>query len=161
AKFTALNGFMHILNSPNVQALMDAEVMELERSDPSSVSTVRFTHGGREQRVGCDLCVLGANAIHSPAILLRSGFDHPLLGRGLNEQLGYSVEVLLDGLDSLDGSTLTTGANYSLYDGPFRSERAGIFIVFGNDFPYGLRKEFGRWRQTLAVAATIEEEVDD
>lgn len=161
AKFTALNGFSHILDSPNVLALMDAEVVELERSSPGAISGVRFRRNGREQRVGCDVCVLGANAIHSPAILLRSGFDHPLLGRGLNEQLGYAVEVLLDGLDSLDGSTVSTGANYSLYDGAFRAEHAGIYMVFDNDFPYGLRKEFGRWRQTLSIRAAIEEEIND
>jgi choline dehydrogenase-like flavoprotein len=161
AKFTAHNGFSHILESPNVLILMEADVMELERSSPSTVSGVRFRRHGREQRVGCDLCLLGANAIHSPAILLRSGFDHPLLGRGLNEQLGFTVEVLLDGLDNLDGSTISTGANYSLYDGPFRAERAATFIVFDNHFPFGLRKEFGRWRQTLSVRATMAEELDD
>jgi choline dehydrogenase-like flavoprotein len=161
AKFTALNGFGHVLDSPNVVALMDAEVVELDRSSPSTISGVRFRRHGREQRVRCDVCVLGANAIHSPAILLRSGFDDPLLGRGLNEQLGYSVEVLLDGLDSLDGSTISTGANYSLYDGPFRAERAGILMIFDNDFPYGLRAEFGRLRQILSIRAAAEDEVDD
>jgi choline dehydrogenase-like flavoprotein len=161
AKFTALNGFTHILDTPNVFALMDAEVVALERSNPSSVSSVRFRHGGRERRVRCDLCVLGANAIHSPAILLRSGFDHPLLGRGLNEQLGIALEVQLDGLDNLDGSTRSTGANYSFYDGPFRTERAAVFVVFYNDFSFGLRKEFGRWRQTLTVKAAIEDELND
>jgi choline dehydrogenase-like flavoprotein len=144
-----------------VRILVGAEVIEVERSGPTTITGVRFRHGGKEQRVKCDLCVLGANAIHSPAILLRSGFDHPLLGRGLNEQLGYAVEVLLDGLDSLDGSTITTGANYSLYDGPFRSDHGGTFLVFDNRYPYGVRKEFGRWRQTLALNGTIEEELLD
>jgi choline dehydrogenase-like flavoprotein len=159
AKFTALNGFRHITGHPNVQVLTDAEVIEVERSDGSRVSAVRFRHGGREQRVGCDLCVLGANAIHSAAILLRSGIADPLTGRGLNEQLGYAVEVFLDGLDNFDGSTITTGANYSLYDGPFRSDHGGAFLVFDNRFPYGVRTEFGRWRQTLAMNVTIEDEL--
>ncbi len=161
AKFTALNGFNHILESANVLILMDAEVLEVERSGPSAISGVRFRRNGREQRVGCDVCVLGANAIHSPAILLRSGFEHPLLGAGLNEQLGYAVEVLLDGLDTLDGSTISTGTNYSLYDGPFRSERGAVFMVFDNDFPYGLRKEFGRWRQTLSIRVAAEDDLVD
>jgi len=161
AKFTAHNGFAHILDAPNVQILMEAEVSEVERASPSSVSGVRFTYRGREERVACDLCVLGANAIHSPAILLRSGFEHPLLGRGINEQLGFAVEVLLDGLDVLDGSTISTGANYTLYDGPFRTERAAILTVFDNHFPFGLRKEFGRWAQTLPLRAAIADELDD
>lgn len=161
AKFTALNGFAHILDSPNVELLMEAEVRELERSSPSSVSGVRFMYRGQEQRVGCDVCVLGANAIHSPAILLRSGFAHPLLGRGINEQLGFAVEVLLDGLNVLDGSTISTGANYTLYDGAFRKERAAVLVVFDNHFPFGLRKEFGRWAQTLPIRAAIADELDD
>lgn len=161
AKFTGLNGLADITDHPNVRILVDAEVLELERSGAAAVSGVRFRHGGREHRVGCDLCVLGANAIHSPAILLRSGFDHPLLGRGLNEQLGYGVEVFLDGLDNLDGSTISTGVNYALYDGPSRSEYGAAFIVFDNRFPYGLRTEFGRWRQLLSLQITLEEELLD
>jgi choline dehydrogenase-like flavoprotein len=161
AKFTAINGFGHVTEHPNVRILLEAEVLEVERSGASSISAVRFRHAGREQRVGCDLCILGANAIHSPAILLRSGFEHPLLGRGLNEQLGYAAEVLLDGLDTLDGSTISTGANYSLYDGSFRSDYGAAFMIFDNRFPFGLRPEFGRWRQTLAVSIAVEEELLD
>jgi len=161
AKFTGLNGLADITEHPNVRILVDAEVLELERSGASAISAVRFRHAGREQRVGCDVCVLGANAIHSPAILLRSGFDHPLLGRGLNEQLGYSAEVMLDGLDNLDGSTISTGTNYALYDGAWRAEYGAAFMVFDNRYPYGLREEFGRWRQLLSLEITLEEELLD
>jgi choline dehydrogenase-like flavoprotein len=161
AKFTALNGFGSITDHPNVHILVGATVTEIERSSPTTVSVVRFTRKGRDLHVGCELCILGANAIHSPAILLRSGFEHPLLGRGLNEQLGYSVEVMLDGIDSGDGSTISSGANYSLYDGPFRAEHGAAFMVFDNRFTYGLRKEFGRWRQTVAIEIALEEELLD
>ena len=161
AKFTALNGLAHIIEHSNVHILLEAEALDLERSSAASVSHVRFRHAGKEQRVGCDLCVLGANAIHSPAILLRSGIDHPLTGRGLNEQLGYAVEVLLNGLQNCDGSTISCGANYSLYDGPFRSDHSAAFIAFDNRLPYGLRREFGRWRETLALSIALEEELLD
>lgn len=161
AKFTALNGLAHIVEHPNVDILLEAEVLDLERSSATSVSRVRFRHAGKEQGVGCDLCVLGANAIHSPAILLRSGIAHPLTGRGLNEQLGYSVEVLLNGLENFDGSTISCGGNYSLYDGPFRSDHGAAFIAFDNRYPYGLRREFGRWRETVALSIALEEELLD
>lgn len=161
AKFTAINGFGNITEHPNVRILLEAEVLELERSGAAAVSAVRFRHAGKEQTVGCDLCVLGANAIHSPAILLRSGLEHPLLGRGINEQLGYAVEVLLDGLQNFDGSTIATGCNYSLYDGPTRSEYGAAFMVFDNRFPFGLRKEFGRWREALSLSIAVEEELLD
>ena len=158
AKFTAFNGFGHIAEHPSVQILPGAEVLELDKSG-ASISGVRFRHAGREQRVGCDICVLGANTIHSPAILLRSGFEHPLLGRGLNEQLGYGAEVMLNGLDSLDGSSLTSGVNYSLYDGAFRSDHGGALIKLNNNFPFGLRPEFGRWRQMIWLTVATEQEL--
>jgi len=158
AKFTAFNGFRHVTEHPNVRILPAAEVIEIEKSG-SNVSGVRFRHAGREQRVRCDLCVLGANTIHSPAILLRSGFEHPLLGRGLNEQLGYGAEVFLRGLDSLDGSSLTSGINYSLYDGDFRSRHGAAIIKLNNNFPNGLRPEFGRWRQLIWLTVATEQEL--
>jgi choline dehydrogenase-like flavoprotein len=158
AKFTAFNGFSHVTEHPNVRILPQAEVIELGKSG-SSISGVRFRHAGREQRVGCDLCVLGANAIHSPAILLRSGFEHPLLGAGLNEQLGYGAEVLLGGLDNLDGSSLESGINYSLCDGAFRSDHGAALIEFKNKFPLGLRPEFGRWSQLVTLAVATEQEL--
>lgn len=161
AKFTALNGLAHIMQHPDVHVLLEAEVLELQRSGSTSISSIRFRHAGREQSVGCDICVLGANAIHSPAILLRSGIEDPLTGRGLNEQLGYAVEVLLGGLQNFDGSTISTGANYSLYDGPFRAEHGAAIMVFDNRFPFGLRQEFGRWRETLAISIALEEELLD
>lgn len=161
AKFTALNGFGQILAHPNIHILTDAEVLELERGSATTVRSVRFRRLGTEFRVRADMCVLGANAIHSPAILLRSGLDAGSVGRGLNEQIGYAVEVMLDGLDNLDGSTISTGGNYSLYDGAFRAEHAGTYFVFDNRFPYGVRTEFGRWRQLLSIAATIENEPND
>lgn len=161
AKFTALNGLAHIMQHSDVHVLLEAEVLELQRSGSTSISSIRFRHAGREQSVGCDICVLGANAIHSPAILLRSGIEDPLTGRGLNEQLGYAVEVLLDGLQNFDGSTISTGANYSLYDGPFRAEHGAAIMVFDNRFPFGLRQEFGRWRETLAISIALEEELLD
>jgi choline dehydrogenase-like flavoprotein len=116
-----------------------------------------YRNGGVEHRVTGDLFVLGANAIHSPAILLRSGIDHPFTGVGIHEQVGYALEILLDGLDSLDGGTITTALNYSLYDGPFRKDYGGALIYFDNRWPYGLRKEYGRWRQLAPLVVVVED----
>jgi choline dehydrogenase-like flavoprotein len=33
--------------------------------------------------------------------------------------------------------------------------------VFDNRFPFGLRQEFGRWRETLSLSVTLEEELLD
>ena len=101
--------------------------------------------------------VLCAGAIHSPAILLRSGLDHPTTGRGIHEQIGYYAEAELDGLDHFDGGTLTTGLNYSLYDGDFRRTDASALLYFENRWVHGLRRTYGRWRQVLPLTIAVED----
>lgn len=156
AKFTFENGFTHLRNLPNLEIRTECEVTHLDHASGTVRSAV-YRSGGVEQRVTGDLFVLGANAIHSPAILLRSGIERPLTGVGIHEQVGYGLEILLDGLDSLDGGTITTTLNYSLYDGPFRKDYGGALIYFDNRWPYGLRKEYGRWRQLAPLVVVVED----
>ncbi|NYZ13341.1 GMC family oxidoreductase [Azospirillum sp. RWY-5-1] len=156
AKFTALNGMRPVLDHPRATVALGCRVTAIETAGGVATGVV-FQNGGRERRVAADLVVLGANAIHSPHILLSSGIDHPMTGRGLHEQLGFGVEVLLDGLDNFDGSTITTGINLSLLDGPFRKEHGGALVYFENRWTYGLRKEYGRWRQTLPLVVVVED----
>jgi choline dehydrogenase-like flavoprotein len=156
AKFTFENGFTNLREHPNVEIRTECEVTHLDHAG-GTVSAAVYKKGGAEHRVTGDLFVLGANAIHSPAILLRSGIDHPLTGVGIHEQVGYQLEVLLDGVDSLDGGTITTALNYSLYDGPFRKDYAGALIYFDNRWPHGLRKEYGRWRQLAPLVVVVED----
>jgi choline dehydrogenase-like flavoprotein len=156
AKFTFENGFAALRARPNVEIRSGCEVTHLETTGRSVTAAV-YRSGQTEQRVSGELFVLGANGIHSPAILLRSGIDHPLTGAGIHEQVGYSAEIMLDGLDNLDGGTITTALNYSLYDGAFRKEHAGALIYFDNRWPAGLRKEFGRWRQFAPLVVTVED----
>src|SRR3546814_12870491 len=86
-------------------------------------------HDGAERTVRADLVVLGANAIFNPAILLRSGLSHPLLGRRLHEQVGVVAEVHLDGVDSFQGSSSVTGHGYMLYaDDARRRETAACLL---------------------------------
>jgi choline dehydrogenase-like flavoprotein len=156
SKFTFENGFADLRERSNVEFRLECEVTHLDVANDTCTG-VFYQHEGQQHRVVGDLIVLGANAIHSPAILLRSGIDHPYTGVGIHEQIGYGLEVMLDGLDSLDGGTLTTALNYSLYDGAFRSEYAGALIYFDNRWPYGLRKEFGRWRQLSTLVVVVED----
>lgn len=156
AKFTFENGFANLRELPNVEIRTECEVTQLDHAG-GVVNAAVYRKGGTEHRVTGDLFVLGANAIHSPAILLRSGIDHPLTGVGIHEQVGYSLEVLLDGLDNLDGGTITTALNYSLYDGPTRKDHGGALIYFDNRWPYGLRKEYGRWRQLVPLVVVVED----
>lgn len=119
--------------------------------------SVKYLQDGLPKVVEGELIVLGANAIQSSAILLRSGIDDYWVGRGLHEQHSVVYEVLLDGLDNFDGGTVTTALNYSLYDGDFRASHAGALLYFENRWSFGLRPEIGKWRKTLPIWASIED----
>ncbi|MDW6025919.1 GMC family oxidoreductase [Mesorhizobium sp. BAC0120] len=156
AKFTANNGLMHVFEHPQVSVCLSSEVRRLENTG-GSVRSVTFVNGGNEYRVSGDLFVLGANAIQSPAIMLRSDLGGEFVGRGLHEAYGWSYEVFLDGVDNFDGSTITTGANFGLYEGQHRTRYGAAMVFFENRWPYGLRAEPGRLRQTLALVVTTED----
>jgi choline dehydrogenase-like flavoprotein len=154
AKFTVFNGDLAgIVDRADI--LLGARALWLDAKD-GSVERVIYRKDNREEDMRGETFVLGANTIHSPAILLASGLRDPLTGVGINEQLGVDVEVMLEGVDNFDGSTITTGLNYSLYDGPFRRAHAGALLHFENRWRNGLRLEFGRWRQTLPITVVLE-----
>jgi choline dehydrogenase-like flavoprotein len=156
AKFTANNGLMDVFQHQSVVFVAGAEVLALDTAT-DVVRSVRFTAAGAEYLVHGDLFVLGANAIHSPAILLRSGIDAGPVGLGLHEAYGVEVEALLDGVDNFDGSTITTGLDYGAYDGDFRSSSGAALLYFENRWKFGFRTEPGRWRQSLPILVVAED----
>jgi choline dehydrogenase-like flavoprotein len=156
AKFTFENGFRNLQASAQVQWSEGCEVTHIE-TDNGVARYVRFIHEQREHRAKGELIVLGANAIHSAAILLRSGIDHPLTGAGINEQVGFEAEALIGGIDNFDGGTITTALNYMLYDGEFRKTSGAALVYFENRWPHGLRTEYGRWRQLVPLTIAIED----
>lgn len=160
AKFTLNNGLIGIYSDPAVRLALDARVVRLD-ADNSTVRSAVIEMGGKEVRVRGDRFVLGANAIHSPAILHRSGMAGGLTGVGLHESYGCHVEALLDGVDNFDGSTITTGLNYGLYDGPHRSNMGAALVYFDNRWTHGLRAIPKRWRQTLPLMIVTEELSED
>ena len=87
AKFTFENGFVELRDHPNVKIRTGCEVTHLDVANGVTTAAI-FRECGKEQRVRGELFVLGANAIHSPAILLRSVIEHPLTGVGNNEHVG-------------------------------------------------------------------------
>ncbi|MES2493358.1 MAG: GMC family oxidoreductase [Pseudomonadota bacterium] len=160
AKFTLNNGLIDIYSNDAVSLLLGAKVVRLE-SAGNAVKAAIVEVGGKELRIAGDRFVLGANAIHSPAILHRSDMADSLTGAGLHESYGCNVEVLLDGLDNFDGSTITTGLNYGLYDGEHRRKAGAALVYFDNRWTHGLRPIPGRWRQTLPIMVVTEELVED
>jgi choline dehydrogenase-like flavoprotein len=156
AKFTFENGFRHLSSDPAVELRVESEVTHIDASNGVAHS-VHYRSGGRELTARGELIVLGANAIHSAAILLRSGIDHPLTGAGINEQVGYYAEAFIAGLDNFDGGTITTGLNYMQYDGDFRRTSGAALVYFENRWPFGLRREYGRWRQLVPLTVAVED----
>jgi len=154
SKFTIENTMAALYRDPRVRLKTGALVQSVETR--GAVATgVRYLASGREERANGELVVLGANAVFNPHILLRSGLEHPALGRYLHEQASIQVGVLLDGLDNFQGSTSITGHGYWLYDGAHRSDRPAILVETWN-VPR-LRMERGKWRQILKLMCIIED----
>jgi choline dehydrogenase-like flavoprotein len=155
AKFTALNSMQHIIEHPDLDICVNSKAEYIDCQN-NSAKSVRFTNAGREYTARGDLIVLGANGINSPVLLQQSGFAHPLIGRFLHEKIETTVEVYLDGVNNFSGSTLTTGMNLSLLDGEHRREYGGALLYFDNTWGYGLRPDYGRWREILPVTLSVE-----
>lgn len=160
AKFTANNSLMHLFEAPEVSVVTGAEVRRLDHRG-NSVRAVSFRANNREYLVTGDLFVLGANAIHSPAILQRSDLGGGLVGKGLHESYGAAFEVFLDGVENFDGSTITTGLNFGLYDGPHRASYGAALVYFENRWAHGMRLERGRMRETLPLVIVTEDLLED
>jgi choline dehydrogenase-like flavoprotein len=151
AKFTVLNGLSEVFADARLEVRVDAAVAEIEHRGTTATG-VRLSDG---TRIRADLVAVGAGAIHNPYLLLRSGFTHPRLGRGLFEQASLQATVDFDGLDNFDGTTSITGHGYLLYDGPHRRHHAAALIETW-DAP-SIRLDAGRWRQRARVQVIYED----
>jgi len=157
AKFTALNSFETLFNDPDIDIVLGAEVRAFDIVG-GAATRVRYVADGREHEAAGDLFVLGANAIHSPAILLRSGLDHPAIGRGMEIKVSLLAQVFLDGLEHFDGGTMHPSMNTALASGPQRREHGAMTIIVSNAWPHGARADFRRWREAFNASVTIETE---
>ncbi len=154
SKFTILNSFMAPYEDPRVEVLLSAEARAIEVQNQTATG-VMFRRKGKEETVSADLVVLGANALFNPAILQRSGIDHPMLGRRLHGSYSDYGEVFLDGVDNFQGSSVICGMNYAKYDGDFRRTEPSVLLETWNRGP--LRSEFGKWRQVMPFTLKLED----
>ena len=146
SKFTVLNEMAGLFSDSRVTLLSDAPVETIDTS--GNVATgVRYTHNRAAQTATANFIALGANALFNPHLLLKSGIDHPQIGKGLYEQLGTTVEVYLGGVDNFQGSTSLTCNGYMLYPGEHRRHKAAAMIETSN-VPK-LRDTRGKWRHYL------------
>ncbi|MDD9970778.1 MAG: GMC family oxidoreductase [Myxococcales bacterium] len=157
AKFSGLNTFGGLVADDRVDLLTNARVRAVEKQAGHATGLL-YDHAGRQAVARAPLVAVGCNAIHTPFILMRSGLEHPVLGRYLHEKSVAQFEVLLDGIDHFDGGIPTTACNTSWVDGEHRREAGAAMVYFINHYNlYGLRTEWGRWRQTLPVEAFVED----
>jgi choline dehydrogenase-like flavoprotein len=156
AKFTALNSMQNVIEHSDVDICVDSKVVFIDVQN-NVARGIRFLNAGKEYAVRADLVILGANGIHSPILLQQSGFNHSLIGKYLHEKIECAVEVFLDGVNNFGGSTITTGMNLSIMDGDHRSEYGSALLLFENNWAaFGMRPEYGRWRQVLPMTIIVE-----
>ena len=120
-----------------------------------TVTGVAYRHGGKDKRARASFVALGANAVFNPALLITSGLDGPMAGKGLVEQVSLRADVLLDGMDAFQGSTYLTGHGYMLYGGEHRRTHAAGLIETRNR--PDIRLERGKWRQRLKLKVIYED----
>jgi choline dehydrogenase-like flavoprotein len=154
AKFTIQNGLARIYADPRVTLQLHSAVDTVD-TQAGSARGVTYTRDGRDEHAQADLIVLAASALFNPHILLRSGINHPLLGKRLHEQLPVDVMLDLNGVKSYNGSTLLTGLGYMFYEGEHRRDYAACVIESWNSpfasKPGALRSDSGRWTERFIV----------
>jgi len=155
AKFTVQNGLPDLYKDPRITLQLRSEVQNVETA-AGVASAVNYLHDGAVQRAEGDLIVLGASALFNPHILLRSGFDHPLIGKRLHEQMPVYVTLDLKGVKCYNGSTVLSGLGYLFYDGDHRRDHAACMIeTWSSPFAYrpddALRIQSGRWNERLML----------
>jgi len=154
AKFTIQDGIPDIFKDPRVTLSLESEVESLDTENGLARGVV-YKKNGKSNYAAGEVIALGANPIFNPAILIKSGLEHPLLGKYISEQYSINVMVDLNGLDNYDGSTSITGHGYMLYDGAHRKERSACLIENWN-VPQ-IRIERGRYTQTALFKFIFDE----
>jgi choline dehydrogenase-like flavoprotein len=154
AKFTILNSLSQF-ERPGFHYLTGWEVRSVARSAGLAAGLEARHSSGREAVFRGSLVALGANAIFNAAILLRSGFTNPHLGRNLHEQT--SRVVLVDApMQNFHGGTSITGHGYHFYHGADRSKHAAVLVENWNA-PASIRMEPNKWTQRLVLKLLAED----
>jgi choline dehydrogenase-like flavoprotein len=155
AKFTIQNGLAQIYQDPRVVLQLQCPVDSIETA-AGVAQAVNYQRAGKAERDTADLFVLGASALFNPHILLRSGINHPLIGRRLHEQMPVYATLDLKGVKCYNGSTILSGLGYLFYEGEHRRDHAACMIeTWSAPFSYraeeALRMERGRWNERFMV----------
>jgi choline dehydrogenase-like flavoprotein len=151
AKFTVLNG-LAAFERPEARLLSGAAVRRVLRS---AGTVTGVTVGEEETEIRAPLVALGTNAVNNAAILLRSGFASPALGRYLHEQTSHMLLVDV-GMPNYFGGTSITGHGYGFYAGPHRAQAAAVLVENFN-MPAAYRPVPGRWTHRMQLKLIAED----
>ncbi len=153
AKFTILNSADKFAR-PGVYLLPGTEVLEIRHTAGTARSIMVQTRG-EEWEIPAKNIALGANAIFNAAILLRSGFKAPSLGRYLHEQVAIEVQIDTP-IKNLFGGTSITGLGYHFYHDFDRRAQAAVLIQNYN-VPAATRPVKDRWTERITLKLVAED----
>jgi choline dehydrogenase-like flavoprotein len=142
AKFTIENGNLGVYENDQVEIIYGCDVYSLETAN-ETIRKVYFQQEGKDISVSGEIVVLGANPFFNSNILLNAGDKNPLTGKGIGEQLGMQVQIYLDDMQNVGGSSWVNANGYMLYDGEHRKDFAACLIEV-NNAPYYIRVERGK-----------------
>ncbi|MEM1025620.1 MAG: GMC oxidoreductase [Myxococcota bacterium] len=156
AKFEVKAHFGRVFDDPRISLQFGAIAKRVLLRGRSAAGVEYLDQEGQLRREGADVVALGANAIHNPAIVIRSGLSHDALGGYLSEQCGIDVKMELDGLETLDGGQQVSGLGTMFLDHPRRAEAAGAILEFWNAPWLGAVRS--RWRSRAFMKVVYETE---
>ena len=158
AKFTIENELGYLFDSEQVELLLGVTVDSLDIQG-NVCRGVNYKTANQIKSARADLIVLGANPIFNSHILLNSGDEHALLGKGIVDHASLLCEIDLAGVSGMDGGSSATGHGYVWYDGEHRSERAACLIESHNTSQ--MRIERGKYQQRTMMKFVFEDIAQD
>jgi len=155
AKFTIENSGMDIYQDSRVEVVYGCAVFSLETVN-DVVRKVLYVKDGQDHSIGGEVVVLGANPFFNSNILLNAGDKNPLTGKGIGEQLGMQVQIYLNDMQNVGGSSWVNANGYMLYDGEHRKDFAACLIEV-NNAPYFIRVERGKQLNVASFRMVFED----
>jgi len=160
AKFTVENTLLQIYKDKRITIEYGANVTHLELTGDTA-KKVYYAKDGQQMHAEAEIFVLGANALFNSNILMNSGDTSSLLGKGLIEQVSWTVILYMDGFANVGSSTSNSALGYMLYDGEHRKRRAAALIESHNDmglvFARPHKERRGKWRDIAAFKFVFED----
>lgn len=153
AKFSILNA-VDKFTRPGAFLLKETEAVRVVHDGGIATGLV-VQSGGAEHVIMAQRVGLGANAIFNAAILLRSDFRSPAIGRYLHEQTSVEVEIDTP-IQNFFGGTSITGLGYHFYHDFDRRDKAAVLMQNFN-VPASIRPLKDRWTERLTVKLVAED----